>query len=135
MTPKLQSEIDKAVGKMRRQQFHEAQNHFEKAAKMAPGNPDVQYMWGMLDYYQQHYDQARTKLETAISINPNYERALVSLGEIQLRGLGVFLFDPDYQGDVTYHCDGLSEWRGQAAWEIHFEQKRDIESRLMTWRN
>ena len=70
---------------------------------MAPGNPDVQYVWRMLDYYQQHYDQARTKLETAISINPNYERALVSLGEIQLRGLGVFLFDPDYQGDVTYH--------------------------------
>jgi Flp pilus assembly protein TadD len=85
MTPKLQSEIDKAVDKMRRQQYEEAQKHFEKAAKMAPGNPDVQYMWGMLDYYQQHYDQARTKLETAISINPNHERALVSLGEIQLR--------------------------------------------------
>ena len=85
MTPKLQSEIDKAAEKMRKQQFDEAQKHFEKAAKMAPGNPDVQYMWGMLDYYQQHYDQARTKLETAISINPNHERALVSLGEIQLR--------------------------------------------------
>jgi tetratricopeptide (TPR) repeat protein len=85
MTPKLQSEIDKAVTKMRQQQFAEAQKHFEKAAKMAPGNPDVQYMWGMLDYYQQHYDLARTKLETAISINPNHERALVSLGEIQLR--------------------------------------------------
>jgi tetratricopeptide (TPR) repeat protein len=85
MTPKLQSEIDKAVDKMRGQQYAEAQKHFEKAAKMAPGNPDVQYMWGMLDYYQQHYDRARTKLETAISINPNHERALVSLGEIQLR--------------------------------------------------
>ena len=85
MTPKLQSEIDKAVTKMRRQQYDEAQKHFEKAAKMAPGNPDVQYMWGMLEYYQQHYDLARTKLETAISINPNHERALVSLGEIQLR--------------------------------------------------
>jgi tetratricopeptide (TPR) repeat protein len=85
MTPKLQSEIDKGVAKMRRQQFDEARQHFEKAAKMAPGNPDVQYMWGMLEYYQQHYDLARTKLETAISINPNHERALVSLGEIQLR--------------------------------------------------
>jgi tetratricopeptide (TPR) repeat protein len=85
MSPKLQSEIDKAIEKMRRQQFEESQKHFEKAAKMAPGNPDVQYMWGMLEYYQQHYDLARTKLETAISINPNHERALVSLGEIQLR--------------------------------------------------
>jgi Flp pilus assembly protein TadD len=85
MTPKLQAEIDKAIAKMRRQQFDEARQHFEKAAKMAPGNPDVQYMWGMLEYYQQHYDLARTKLETAVSINPNHERALVSLGEIQLR--------------------------------------------------
>jgi Tfp pilus assembly protein PilF len=85
MTPKLQSEIDKAIAKMHHQQFEEARQHFEKAAKMAPGNPDVQYMWGMLEYYQQHYDLARTKLETAVSINPNHERALVSLGEIQLR--------------------------------------------------
>ena len=85
MTPKLQAEIDKAAASMRKQQFDEAQKHFEKAAKMAPGNPEVQYMWGMLEYYQQHYDLARTKFETAISINPNHERALVSLGEIQLR--------------------------------------------------
>lgn len=85
MTPKLQSEIDKAAEKMRKQQFDEAQKHLEKASRMAPGNPDIQYMWGMLEYYQQHYDLARTKLETAISINPNHERALVSLGEIQLR--------------------------------------------------
>jgi Flp pilus assembly protein TadD len=85
MSPKLQAEVDKAVTKMRRQQFDDARQHFEKAAKMAPGNPDVQYMWGMLEYYQQHYDQARTKFETAVSINANHERALVSLGEIQLR--------------------------------------------------
>jgi Flp pilus assembly protein TadD len=85
MSPKLQSEIDKAVTKMRRQQFDDARQHFEKAAKMAPGNPDVQYMWGMLEYYQQHFDVARTKFETAVSINPNHERALVSLGEMQLR--------------------------------------------------
>ena len=85
MNPKLQSEIDKAITKMRRQQFDDSRQHFEKAAKMAPGNPDVQYMWGMLEYYQQHFDLARTKFETAVSINPNHERALVTLGEIQLR--------------------------------------------------
>jgi tetratricopeptide (TPR) repeat protein len=85
MSPKLQSEIDKGVAKMRRQQYDEARQHFEKAVKMAPGNPDVQYMWGMLEYYQQHYDVAKTRLETAITINPSHERALVTLGEIQLR--------------------------------------------------
>jgi Tfp pilus assembly protein PilF len=85
MTPRLQSEIDKGLDKMRHQQFDAARSHFDKAAKMAPGNPDVQYLLGMLEYYQQHYDLARTKLEEAIAINPAHERALVTLGEIQLR--------------------------------------------------
>ena len=57
-----------------------------------------------------------------------------SLASRGLVGLGVFLFDPEYQNDVTYRCEGLSEWRGQAAWEMRFEQKRDVESRLRTWR-
>jgi Flp pilus assembly protein TadD len=85
MTPHLQSEIDKGLDKMRRQQFEAARSHFDKAAKMAPGNPDVQYLLGMLEYYQQHYDLARTRLETAVAIYPSHERALLTLGEIQLR--------------------------------------------------
>jgi tetratricopeptide (TPR) repeat protein len=85
MTPRLQAEIDKGVDKMRRQQFDAARSHFDKAAKMAPGNPDVQYLLGMLEYYQQHFDLARTKLEAAISIYPSHERALITLGEIELR--------------------------------------------------
>jgi TolA-binding protein len=85
MTPHLQSEIDKGLDKMRHQQFDAARMHFDKAAKMAPGNPDVQYLLGMLEYYQQHYDLARTKLESAVAIAPSHERALVTLGEMQLR--------------------------------------------------
>jgi TolA-binding protein len=85
MTPHLQSEIDKGLEKMRHQQFEPARAHFEKAAKMAPGNPDVQYLLGMLEYSQQHFDLARTKFEAAISLFPNHERALVALGEVQLR--------------------------------------------------
>jgi Flp pilus assembly protein TadD len=40
---------------------------------------------GMLEYYQRHYDLARTRLETAVAIYPSHERALLTLGEIQLR--------------------------------------------------
>jgi len=85
MTPLLQSEIDKGLDKMRHQQFEAARVHSDKAAKMAPGNPDLQYLCGMLEYYQQHYDLARTKPEAAIAIYPSHERALVTLAEIQLR--------------------------------------------------
>jgi tetratricopeptide (TPR) repeat protein len=85
MTPRLQSEIDKGLDKMRHQQFDAARAHFEKAAKMAPANPDVQYLWGMLEYSQQHFDLARTKFEAAISVAPSHERSLVALGELELR--------------------------------------------------
>jgi len=85
MTPRLQSEIDKGLDKMRHQQFDAARSHFDKAAKIAPGNPEVQYLLGMLEYYQQHYDLARSRLEAAIAIYPSHERALVTLGEIELR--------------------------------------------------
>jgi tetratricopeptide (TPR) repeat protein len=85
VTPKLQSEIDKGLEKMRRKQYDAAQNHLDKAARMAPGNPDILYLLGMLEYTQQHMDLARKKFESALSIYPTHERALVSLGELQLR--------------------------------------------------
>ncbi len=86
MTPRLQSEIDKGLEKQRKREFDEARKHFEKAAKMAPGNPDVQYLLGMLEYVQQHFDAARGKFAAALAIYPSHERSLLALGELQLRG-------------------------------------------------
>ena len=85
MTPRLQEEIDKGLEKVRKQQFDQARKHFDKAEKMAPGNPDVQFLIGMMEYQQSHYDQARAKFENALSLYPTHERALVLLGELQLR--------------------------------------------------
>jgi tetratricopeptide (TPR) repeat protein len=85
MNPKLQAEIDKGLDKMRHQQYDAARAHFDKAAKMAPGNPDVQYLAGMLEFSLLHYDLAKARFESALSIFPNHEHALVSLGEVQLR--------------------------------------------------
>jgi len=85
MTPKLQSELDKAFEKMRKQQYQAAREHFERAAKLAPGNPDMVYMLGMIDYKEGHFDQARTKFEQVLTMYPGHERSLLGLGEIQLR--------------------------------------------------
>ena len=85
MTPRLQSEVDKGLEKQRKREFEEARRHFEKAAKMAPGNPDVRYLLGMLEYVQQHFEAAKGKFEAALSIYPSHERSLLALGELQLR--------------------------------------------------
>ena len=85
MTPKLQSELDKGFEKMRKMQYEPAREHFEKAAKLAPANPDMVYMLGMLDYKQGHFDLARRKFEKALAMEPGHERSLLGLGELQLR--------------------------------------------------
>ncbi len=85
MTPRVQGEIDKGLDKMRRHQYDAARAQFEKAAKLAPGNPDIQYLQGMLEYTQEHFDAARAKFQAALSIYPSHERSLLSLGELQLR--------------------------------------------------
>ena len=85
MTPKLQGEIDKGLQKLRKQQYEEALHSFEKAAKIAPGNPDVQYLMGMAFYSMQQLAAARGKFEAALAIYPSHERALLALGELQLR--------------------------------------------------
>jgi tetratricopeptide (TPR) repeat protein len=58
-----------------------------------------------------------------------------SLATRGLVGLGVFLFSPEYQSDFSYKCEGLGEWRGQAAWQVRLEQRKEVPSRVMTWKN
>lgn len=85
MTPKLQAELDKAFEKMRKNQYEAAREHFQKAAKLAPANPDMPYMLGMIEYNQQHFDLARAQFEKALALEPAHDRSLMRLGELQLR--------------------------------------------------
>jgi tetratricopeptide (TPR) repeat protein len=85
MTPQLRAEVDKGLDKMRRRQYDAAREHFEKAAKMAPGNPDIQYLLGILENAEEHFDAARAKFQAALAIYPSHERSLISLGELELR--------------------------------------------------
>ena len=61
----------------------------------------------------------------------NFPTALATTG---LVGLGVAILQPMYQSDFDYQCEGLAMWRGQAAWEIRFEQKAGEASRVRVWR-
>jgi hypothetical protein len=58
-----------------------------------------------------------------------------SLATQGLAALAVSVFDPNYRGDLIYKCEGLGTWHGQAVWRLHFEQRRDVPSRIRMWRN
>jgi len=37
----------------------------------------------------------------------------------------VLIFHPQHVKDFQVTCEGLAEWRGQPAWQVHFEERRD----------
>ena len=127
MTPRLQSEIDKGLEKQRKGEFDEAKKHFDKAAKMAPGNPDVQYLLGMLEYAQQHFEAARGKFEAALSIYPSHERSLLAKGELELRtgdaAGAVQTLEKAYQGNGA-------DWRTHFLLASAYFQQKDYEKAL-----
>ena len=53
----------------------------------------------------------------------DFSDVIISSG---LNSLGVNALQPFYRGRLNYSCEGLSNVRGQAAWQIRFEEKREL---------
>ena len=56
-----------------------------------------------------------------------------SLATVGLVSLGVDVFHPGFAKALNFKCEGLGQWRGKAAWILHFEQKPDVKSFLRLW--
>ncbi len=78
-------EIDKSLEAMNKNHLDDSRKHLNKAEAIAPQNPDVQYLLGMVEYRQNNLDAARLRFESAVSRYPAHERALIALGELQLK--------------------------------------------------
>jgi tetratricopeptide (TPR) repeat protein len=85
MSPQLRSEVEKALQALHKKQFEAARKILTKAAQKAPGNPDVLYFLGVAELGLQHSDLASEAFQHALTLDPNHELALVSLGELQLK--------------------------------------------------
>jgi tetratricopeptide (TPR) repeat protein len=85
LAPNAQKELDKGLEALRHKDRVEARNHLEKALSMAPGNPVVQYLVGVLEYQENNIPAAQEHLEKAVQLSPNSLRALDLLGEVYCR--------------------------------------------------
>jgi tetratricopeptide (TPR) repeat protein len=85
MAPQLRKEVEKGLEALRKKQFESAKRIFARAAEKAPGNPDIAYFVGVAELGLMHLDTAREDFKRAISLDPNHEMALVSIGELQLQ--------------------------------------------------
>ena len=85
LTPKLANEIDKGLGAMRNHDYPGAKKHLDKASRLAPDSSDIAYLEGTLELGSGRAEVARTDFERAVSLDPTHEKALLSLGELQLQ--------------------------------------------------
>ena len=56
-----------------------------------------------------------------------------SLATVGLVGLGIDVFQPGFAKALAFKCEGLGQWRGKAAWVLHFTQKPGERSFLRLW--
>ncbi|HWQ03000.1 MAG TPA: hypothetical protein VNL38_00830, partial [Candidatus Nitrosotenuis sp.] len=43
------------------------------------------------------------------------------------------LFHPFYSKDFEFRCEGLTQWHGQPAWSVYFQQRKDRPSRIRAY--
>jgi tetratricopeptide (TPR) repeat protein len=81
LTPNAQKDLNRALEATRQGKPEEARKYLEKLSRSAPGNPDVNYLWGV--YYSAHNDwsQAKSYWEKAVQIYPRHAFSLSALAQ------------------------------------------------------
>ena len=80
LAPKAKKALEKGAQALAAAKLEEAQKFIGEAMKLAPGNPDVLYLQGMLYMQQSNWELAQTTLEKANQVDPNQPRLLAALG-------------------------------------------------------
>jgi tetratricopeptide (TPR) repeat protein len=80
LAPEAQKALSKGAQALRDGKLDQAEKELTKAANLAPGNPDVLYLQGMLYLRQSSWQKAEAVLQKADQIEPNQARMLSALG-------------------------------------------------------
>ena len=84
LAPSARGELEKGLAAFRQGNHGSARKHLEKAQKLAPSNPDILYLLGMVDYTAKDMPAARKRFESVLATHPEHERSLLMLGQMQL---------------------------------------------------
>jgi tetratricopeptide (TPR) repeat protein len=85
LAPKAKKELGKALEAMRAGKLPEARGHLDAAYHLAPGNPEVNYVFGIYSVETNDLAKAHTYLENVLNFYPKQVGALRSLGIVLLR--------------------------------------------------
>jgi tetratricopeptide (TPR) repeat protein len=84
LAPKAQKELSRGLQDLAAAKIDDARKHFQAAARIAPNNPDVNYLLGLLAAQERNRAEAQAYWEKAISFYPRHALSLTALGETYL---------------------------------------------------
>jgi Flp pilus assembly protein TadD len=82
--PKARGDLKRGLSALKSANLKEAQKRLDAAYKLAPSNPDVNYLLGYVAYEQKDLAQARSYLGTAASLSSHNVRVLTLLGQVEI---------------------------------------------------
>lgn len=80
LAPKAKEALDKSLRALKENKLGDADKYVREAVRLAPGNPDVLYIQGVVNLKQQNWKQAQTVLEKATQLDPTSARSYAALG-------------------------------------------------------
>jgi len=84
LPPKARGDAKHAVSSLKSANLKEAKKRLDAAYKLAPSNPDLNYLMGYLFFEQRNLAQAASYLTTAANLSSRNVRVLTLLGHVQL---------------------------------------------------
>jgi tetratricopeptide (TPR) repeat protein len=82
--PRARGDLKRGLSALKSANLKEAQKRLDAAYKLAPSNPDVNYLLGYVAYEQKDLAQARSYLGTAASLSSHNVRVLTLLGQVEI---------------------------------------------------
>ena len=84
MPSKARKEAKHGVSDLKSGNLKDAKKRLDSAYKLAPSNPDLNYLLGYLFYQQNDFGQAQSYLRIASNLNSRHLQALTLLGRVEL---------------------------------------------------
>ncbi len=112
LAPKAKQALDTGIQALKDDKLAEAEKALNQAIKLAPNNPDVLYMLGVLDLKKREWAKAQSVLEKATQMDPHSARASAALG--------MALCNQNKYADAIPPLEKAMQLNPASDWETHW---------------
>jgi tetratricopeptide (TPR) repeat protein len=82
LAPNAQKDLNRALEAIRQAKPKDARKYLENLSRSAPGNPDVNYLWGVYYSANNDWSKAKSYWEKAVQIYPRHAFSLSALAQL-----------------------------------------------------